>query len=102
MGLPVGTCDVMGCDLPMAVNADRAGRLRHWVLIGIGLVALGGLPWDRGVQQRAIMVGIGLAAAAGLAREGQARSVARLLAWDEQKLKHYLHEVEGHVEGHEV
>jgi hypothetical protein len=60
-------------------------RQRKVVMIVIGLVAAARLPLDRRFQRRVIMIVIGLAAAAGLARNGQAVSLARLAAWDKQQ-----------------
>jgi hypothetical protein len=62
-----------------------ASRRRDAVIVVIGLAAVARLPWDSRTQQHAIMLAIGLAAAAALARENQARSLARLVAWDQRQ-----------------
>jgi len=67
-------------------GTERAGRRRsraasrnhHTVMLRIGL----GLLLSRPFHKLVITAVIGLAALMGLARENQARSVARLSAWD--------------------
>ena len=60
-------------------------RRRHAALFATVLVALARLPRDKRFQERAITLVIALAAAAALARESQARSLARLAAWDKRR-----------------
>ena len=74
--------------VPSALSVRAADRRRHAALVAATLVALARLPRDRRFQERAIMIVIALAAAAALARESNARSVARLarlIAWDQQR-----------------
>ncbi len=68
--------------------ARAADRRRRAALLAAGFVALARLARDRRFQEGVLTVVIGIAAAAALARENQARSLARLVAWDQrQKLR---------------
>jgi hypothetical protein len=58
---------------------------RNAVIAVIGLAVVARLPLDKGVQRTALTIAIGLAAAASLARENQAASLARLVAWDQRR-----------------
>lgn len=71
-------------------HALTTDRQRRRVAYGIGLAALASLPWDRRVQERAVVVVIVLAAVAGLARATQANSLDRLLAWNDRLYQRYL------------
>ena len=76
-----------------ARTARAADRRRRAALLAAGLVALGRLPRDRQFQERVIMLVIGIAAAAAIARENQARSLARLAAWDQRQKLRQLRQV---------
>ncbi|MEP7022850.1 MAG: hypothetical protein ABJB47_03370 [Actinomycetota bacterium] len=65
-----------------ARSQQAVARRRDAVLLVIGVAAFARLLWDSRAQQHVIMFAIGLAAVAALARESQARSLARLAAWD--------------------
>jgi hypothetical protein len=58
---------------------------RNAVIAVIGLAVVARLPLDKGVQRTALTIAIGLAAVASLARENQAASLARLVAWDQRR-----------------
>ena len=58
---------------------------RNAVIAVIGLVAVARLPLDKGAQRTALTIAIGVAAVASLARENQAASLARLVAWDQRR-----------------
>ncbi len=62
-----------------------ADRHRRAALVGVVVVALARLPKDKRFQETVITVVIALAALAALARESQARSIARLAAWDQRR-----------------
>ncbi len=57
------------------------------VLAVIGVAVTGRIVRSRRTYERAILLALVLAAAAGTARAGQARSMARLIAWANQKLQ---------------
>ena len=59
-----------------------ANSQHHGVMLVIGLALAACLARDSRSYQHVIMVVIGLAAVAGLGRASQARSFARLAAWD--------------------
>ncbi|HBW21604.1 MAG: hypothetical protein ACLPN6_26380 [Streptosporangiaceae bacterium] len=71
--------------LDTSVRLRAADRGQQVALIVIGVAVLAHLPRERRTWQHAIMLAIGLAAAAGLAQESQARSLARLVAWDQRR-----------------
>jgi len=91
----------------MAINADPAqranpsarwlqmtGRRRRTARYVVAVSALASLLSDRRTRESVIVLALGVAAAAGLAREGQSRSLARLLAWDERQYRRYLSKAE--------
>jgi hypothetical protein len=51
----------------------------------IGVTAATRIVRDRRTYERVILLAIVLTAAAGIARAGQARSMARLIAWDRRQ-----------------
>jgi hypothetical protein len=66
-----------------------ADRRRRAVLFAAVLVALARVPRNRRFQEHAITLAIGLAAAAAIGRENQARTLARLAAWDQRQNLRY-------------
>ena len=62
-----------------------ANSQRHVIVAAIGLAVLAHLAYDSRSTQHVIMAVIGVAAVAGLGRASQARSFARLAAWDKQR-----------------
>ncbi len=60
-------------------------RPQKAVVVAVGLAAVARMARDRRTYERMILVAIVLAAAAGAARTGQARSIARLMAWDKHQ-----------------
>jgi hypothetical protein len=62
-----------------------ANSQRHVIVAAIGLAALAHRAHESRSTQHVIMGVIGLAAVAGLARASQARSFARLAAWDKRQ-----------------
>lgn len=73
-----------------ARSMRAAERRRRAVLFAAMLVALGRLPRDRRFQEHAITLAIVVAAVASLGRENQARTLARLAAWDRRQYERYL------------
>ncbi len=76
-----------------ARSVRAADRNRRVALAGVVVVALARLPRDKRFQETVITLVIGLAALAAIARESQARSIARLAAWDERRHQRDLHTV---------
>ncbi len=74
---------------------SRASRDRRMAWLAVGLAAAVRLPQDPGFQRRVIMLAIGLAALGGLARNGQASSLARLAAWDKKQQLRAMRVVKG-------
>jgi hypothetical protein len=70
--------------------ARPSKRWQRAILLAIGMAAIARLPWDSRSQQHAVMFAIVLAALAALAHEDQARSFARLAAWDRRRKLRYL------------
>ncbi len=77
-----------------AMSADPAGsahksrslsRREKVVLAVIGVTAVTRMARDRRTYERVILVALALTAAAGITRAGQARAMARLIAWDKQQ-----------------
>jgi hypothetical protein len=56
------------------------------VLAVIGVNMAARIARDRRTYERVIVLAIVLAAAAGIARSGQTHSIARLVAWDKQRI----------------
>ncbi len=76
-----------------ARTARAADRQRRAALLAAGFVALARLARDRRFQEGVLTLVIGIAAAAALARENQARSLARLVAWDQRQKVRQLRKV---------
>ncbi|HUK73316.1 MAG TPA: hypothetical protein VLW50_31960 [Streptosporangiaceae bacterium] len=70
-----------------------AGAGKRIAVVMIGLAAVARLPASSRTQQHAIMFAIALGAAAGLARDSQASSRARLVAWDKRQQQRHLRTV---------
>jgi hypothetical protein len=62
-----------------------ASRRQKTVLAVIGVTAAARIVGDRQTYERIILLAIVLAAAAGMARAGQVRSMARVIAWDKRQ-----------------
>jgi len=60
-------------------------RQQKAALAVIGVTAAARIVRDRRTYERVVLVALVLAAVAGLARAGQAHSIARLIAWDKQR-----------------
>jgi hypothetical protein len=73
------------CVTGLAYKSPTAGRRQNTVLAVIGVTAATRIVRDRRTYERVILLAIALAAAAGIARAGQARSMARLIAWDRRQ-----------------
>lgn len=69
----------------LAHKSPAASRRQNTVLTVIGVTAAARIVRDRRTYERVILLAIVLAAAAGIARAGQARSMARLIAWDRRQ-----------------
>jgi hypothetical protein len=61
------------------------------MMLAVGLATVASLPRNPGFRAGVITIAIGLAALAGLGRENQARSFARLAAWDKRRNPHTAH-----------
>jgi hypothetical protein len=68
-----------------AASRSRAAGDRQYAVLVIGLVTAARVARDRRTLQYALVGGIALAAAAGMAREGNARSLARLSEWNKRQ-----------------
>jgi hypothetical protein len=66
-------------------QSPSASRQPKMVMAMIGGAAAARIARDRRTYERMIIFALVLAAAAGLARDSQARSVARLAAWDNRR-----------------
>jgi hypothetical protein len=69
----------------MAHPPPAASRPPKVVMAVVGLTVAARMARDRRTHERMILLAIAVAAAASLARTGQVRSVARLIAWDRQR-----------------
>ena len=69
----------------LAPKPPSASRRQKTVLKVIGVTAAARIVRDRRTYERVILLAIGLAAAAGIARAGQVRSIARMIAWDKRQ-----------------
>lgn len=69
----------------LAPKPPGASRRQKTVLAVIGVTAAARIVRDRRTFERVILLAIVMAAAAGLARAGQVRSIARLVAWDKRQ-----------------
>ncbi len=75
----------------MAISAGSAplqpasDRLRRVVTYAVVLAAIARLPKDRRAQEIAITLAIGIAAAVVMARQSNARTLERLVAWDQRR-----------------
>jgi hypothetical protein len=74
---------------------SRANRDQRLAWLAVGLAAAVRLPRDPRFQRRVIVLAIGLAALSGLARNGQATSLARLAAWDKKQQMRAMRVVKG-------
>jgi hypothetical protein len=68
-----------------AAKRPGTGRLENVVVAAVGLATVVRMARDRRTYERIILAAIVLAAAADAARTGQARSIARLAAWDRHR-----------------
>ena len=68
-----------------AHKSASLSRREKVVLAVIGVTAVTRMARDRRTYERVILVALALTAAAGIARAGQVRAIARLIAWDEQQ-----------------
>jgi hypothetical protein len=66
-------------------QSPSASRPPKVVMAMIGGAAAARIARDRRTYERVIIFALVLAAAAGIARDNQARSVARLAAWDKRR-----------------
>jgi len=73
------------CVTGLAHKSPTASRRQNTVLAVIGATAAARILRDRRTYERVILLAIVLTAAAGIARAGQARSMARLIAWDRRQ-----------------
>jgi hypothetical protein len=94
------TIDVRSGRSPAA--PPKGGRQRNMIMVWIGLGTLYRLLRNHRFHILAVTAAIGLAALSGVAKENQAKSMERLVAWAkkqdarlEKKVKH----VEGQVKG---
>lgn len=67
------------------LKSPKASGRQKAVLAAIVVRLAARIAWDRRTHERVILVALVVAAAAGLAHAGGARSIARLIAWDNQK-----------------
>jgi len=74
---------------------SRANRDQRLAWLAVGLAAAVRLPRDPRFQRRVIVLAIGLAALGGLARNGQATSLARLAAWDKKQQMRAMRVIKG-------
>ena len=74
---------------------SRASRDQRMAWLVVGLAVAVRLPRDPRFQRRVIMGAIGLAALGGLAHNGQATSLARLVAWDKKQQMRAMRVVKG-------
>lgn len=65
----------------LAPKPPGASRRKKTVLAVIGVTATARVVRDRRTYERVILLAIVMAAAAGMARAGQVRSIARMIAW---------------------
>jgi len=68
-----------------AHKSRSLSRREKVVLAVIGVTAVTRMARDRRTYERVILVALALTAAAGIARAGQVRAMARLIAWDKQQ-----------------
>lgn len=68
-----------------AHKAPNLSRPEKVVLAVIGVTAVTRMARDRRTYERVIRVALALTAAAGIARAGQVRAIARLIAWDKEQ-----------------
>jgi hypothetical protein len=71
-----------------AARQSREEGQHDLVVRGIELVAVARFLGSRRFLERAVVGAIGLAALASMARENQARAVARFIAWDKWRSQH--------------
>jgi hypothetical protein len=69
----------------LAHKSPAASRRQNTVLAVIGVTVAARIVRDRRTYERVILLAIVLAAAGGIARAGQVRSMARLIAWDRRQ-----------------
>jgi len=70
----------------MSDELPDVSRRQKVVLALIGANMAARIARDRRTYERVIVLAIVLAAAAGTARSSQAHSIARLIAWDKQRI----------------
>ncbi len=80
---------------PRPALPSQTSRDQRMAWLAVGLAAAVRLPRDPRFQRRVIMLAIGLAALGGLARNGQATSLARLAAWDKKQQLRAIRVVKG-------
>jgi hypothetical protein len=68
-----------------AHKSRSLSRREKVVLAVIGVTAVTRMARDHRTYERVILVALALIGAAGLARAGQARAIARLIAWDKEQ-----------------
>jgi hypothetical protein len=69
-------------------SAHKPGSLSRRekvVLAVIGMTAVTRMARDHRTYERVILIALALTAAAGIARAGQVRAIARLIAWDKEQ-----------------
>ena len=82
--MTIGPGSVTSRDPSERAHKSRTASRQHAITL-VRLAALARLPRDRHFQQHVIMLVIALAAVAGLARQGKASLLARLVAWDKKR-----------------
>jgi hypothetical protein len=96
------TTDVRSERTPAAAAPTRRGRQRSMIMVWIGLGTVYRLLRNHRFHIFAVTAVIGVAAISRVAKENQARSMERLVAWakkQDQRLEHKVKHVEGQVKG---
>lgn len=71
---------------PGSAHKSPSLSRREKVVLGvIGVTAMTRMARDRRTYERVIRVALALTAAAGIARAGQVRAIASLIAWDKEQ-----------------
>ncbi len=84
---------ISGAPAGLAHQPPAASGQPAVVMAMIGVAVAARIARDPRTYERLLVFAIAAAAAAGLARESQARSMARLIAWDKQRAMRELRRV---------
>ncbi len=82
-----------GAPAGLAHKSPAASGQPAVVMAMIGAAIVARIARDPRTYERLLVFAIAAAAAAGMAREGQSRSMARLIAWDKQRTMRELNRV---------